>query len=238
MATDLVFPPVCLACDRELLAESSEGGLCRECLDSFRYPRGPICPKCAACLPPAGARRVRCGYCRERRYKFTGAFALGIYAGALRQVVLRTKKSAHESLAAAMGNYLGRRLLQEWGNRPVDAVVPVPMHWTRRFARGVPAAELIAEGVARQAGWPLFTDLVYNARATRKQGTLLPGERFRNVAGAFQLSPRYDIAGARIVLVDDVMTTGATLDGIARVLIQQRAGSVHAAVLARGTGTR
>jgi len=238
MATDLVFPPVCLACDRELPPQTPEEGLCCECLAGFCYPRGTICPKCAACLPPNGDRRIRCAYCRERRYKFAGSFALGTYAGVLRQVVLRTKKSAHESLATAMGKYLGRRLLDVWGNRPVDAVVPVPMHWMRRLTRGVPASELIAEGVARQAGWPLFSDLVRSVRATRKQGTLMPGERFRNVAGAFQLSPRYDIAGARVVLIDDVMTTGATLDCIARILIRQGVGSVHAAVLARGVGSR
>jgi len=120
-------------------------------------------------------------------------------------------------------------------DRP-DLVVPVPMHWTRRISRGTNPPEILAEMVARKNQIPLIADLLRNRRKTRKQGTLLPDQRRRNVREAFSVSAGYDIREAHILLVDDVMTTGATGNELSKILCRAGAKRVSVAVLARGTG--
>ena len=163
--------------------------------------------------------------------------ALGAYRGSLQQIVLRMKHAIHEPLATVMGQLLGDRVRSRCSDQRIDAVVPVPMHWWRRLRRGTPAAELLAEGVADQTGWRLARDLIVCRRATRKQGTLSPADRLENVADAFGVRSRYDVQHARVLLVDDVMTTGATLNAVAQALLRGGASEVHVAVLARGTGS-
>ncbi len=117
-----------------------------------------------------------------------------------------------------------------------DLVVPVPMHWSRRIARGTNPAEVLAETVAQKLRIPVALDLLHNRRKTRKQGTLLPDQRRRNVREAFSVSAGYDIKDTCVLLIDDVMTTGATGDELSRMLRQAGAKRISVAVLARGTG--
>lgn len=117
-----------------------------------------------------------------------------------------------------------------------DLVVPVPMHWSRRIVRGTNPAEVLAEMVAQKLQIPVALDLLQNRRKTRKQGTLLPDQRRRNVREAFSVSAGYDIKDTCILLIDDVMTTGATGDELSRMLRRAGARRVSVAVLARGTG--
>lgn len=233
-AADLLFPPSCLACDREL--EPPADAICVDCQSSFGYPGTGVCPICAAPVAQLGGQQASCVYCQRRKYEFNSTVALGIYAGRLRDIVLRCKHSGHESLARAMGQLLARQLESRTITSSIDAVVPIPMHWWRRLKRGIPAAESVAEGLAAELGSTIHANLLLNRRRTLKQGTLSMSERFQNVAQAFCLNPRYDIAGARILIVDDVMTTGATANAAARLLGEHNARTVQIAVLARGTG--
>jgi len=154
----------------------------------------------------------------------------------VRQAVLKMKYGCHESLALAIGELLARRLEAEDWFRQVDLVAPVPLHLWKRLVRGASAPELLAEVVARSGNIPLVTRLLRCRRTTRKQGTLLPSERLVNVRGAFEVASCYDIKGGRVLLVDDVMTTGATANEAARALLQAGAASVRVATVARGTG--
>ncbi|MFM2095963.1 MAG: hypothetical protein RIS70_3087 [Planctomycetota bacterium] len=232
---DLFFPPVCLACDAELQPQSVR--LCSACQDGIGFASAANCPRCAAPLPQLGSQSANCLYCQRRKYRFRSTMAIGAYRGSLQQIVLRMKHSMHEPLATVMGQLLGDRVRSRCSDLPIDAVVPVPMHWWRRLRRGTPAAELLAEGVAGQTGWRLVRDLIVCRRATRKQGTLSPADRLENVADAFGVRSRYDVQNARVLLVDDVMTTGATLNAVAQALLRGGASEVHVAVLARGTGS-
>lgn len=117
-----------------------------------------------------------------------------------------------------------------------DLIAPAPMHWIRRLERGTNPPEVLTETMAQALSVPALIDLLRCRRTTRKQGTLLPDQRRRNVRHAFSVSAGYDITGAHVLLVDDVMTTGATADELSRVLRQAGAGRVSVAVVARGTG--
>lgn len=239
-AVDLLFPPCCLVCER-LLAEgdwSAEGTpllICEECCSKFAYQAALVCPRCAAPLPEVG-RTVGCGECRRRKLPFEAALALGEYDGPLRDVVLKTKKAAFESLTLQLGEVVARRLLAAGWRERCNVVVPVPSHWWRRWSRGTSGPELLALVIARRLELPVDLGLLRCQRRTRKQGTLLPNERLENVRGAFAVGSSESLAGRRILLVDDVMTTGATLREAARILLKAGAWSVRVAVLARGTG--
>lgn len=132
-------------------------------------------------------------------------------------------------LATPLGDYLSRALPLD---EPFDAVVPAPLHWRRRFARGFNQAALIAKQVAMRRGIPMLHAL-RRVRATRSQTGLTNAKRRQNVAGAFRVRKRHPVTGLRILLIDDVMTTGATGSACASVLKRAGARSVTLLTVAR-----
>ena len=176
-----------------------------------------------------------CPRCQRRRYYFSQAVALGSYHAELQQVVLRMKRPAFEPLTRTMGLYLAelvRDRLRRTGRgsdradphalvaTAADGARILPSCWPRRWAQ-----------VMRL---PVSTQLLRCRRKAKKQGTLRPTERFKNVRGTFCVSSGYDITDANVLIVDDIMTTGATASEAARVLRQAGARTVYVAVVARG----
>lgn len=242
-AANLLFPPVCLVCDLpwDATDEDEKGApqqgrlICADCRAAFGYRAERICERCAAPLPRLVDAR-NCPECRRRKLPFRAATALGEYRGALRDAVLRTKRAVHESLTIQMGEVLADHVEQLGWKSQCDVVIPLPSHWWRRWTRGTSGPELIAERVAARLSLPCHKRWLACQRRTRKQGMLLPAERAENVRGAFRVRQPDAVRGQRILLVDDVMTTGATLKEASTALLRVRASAVYVAVLARGTG--
>lgn len=162
--------------------------------------------------------------------------ALGTYGNELRDVVLRLKRPGSEPIGMAMGSlYWERRGDQIRSLRP-NLVVPIPMHWWRRLVRGTNSPDVLAAQVASFLQVPCRTRILKRRRNTRPQKDLQPKQRFRNMAGAFALATRYDIKGACVLLVDDVLTTGTTCNEAAKTLVRGGAAAVFVAVLARAVG--
>ena len=155
---------------------------------------------------------------------------LGSYADDLREAILRIKRPGSEHLAWSLAALLVEKQQPALEAIGVDGVVPVPMHWWRRAWRGTSDADEVARVLARAIGVGVVPALV-RARATRMQNELPPEERGDNVAGAFRV--RGDIVGRRLLLVDDVVTTGGTLAECRRALVAAGASAVHAAAAAR-----
>ena len=236
-AINLLFPPHCPLCDGELATTDSVGpSLCDECRRALRSDNRARCERCASPLPPLWGVVAECPRCRGRQYRFDRALALGAYRDDWREAVLKMKRRVHEPLVRSVGRLLGEAVDERWPRASFRWVVPVPMHWGRRFSRGMHTAAILAEYVAQTIGVPVNSRLLCNRRKTRKQGTLTPSDRLRNVRGAFRVSAGYDITDAHLLLVDDIMTTGATVSESARQLKRARAASVTIAVVARGTG--
>lgn len=222
---DLLFPPRCQWCRSE--DSPLRSGLCGRCIARLAEDR-PRCPRCGT--PGRVESADRCGQCRRARPACDGIMLLGSYADDLREAILRIKRPGSEHLAWSLAALLVEKQQPALEAIGVDGVVPVPMHWWRRAWRGTSDADEVARVLARAIGVGVVPALV-RARATRMQNELPPEERGDNVAGAFRV--RGDIVGRRLLLVDDVVTTGATLAACCHALREAGAASVHAAALAK-----
>lgn len=196
---DLLFPPRCLVCDR--LAEP----FCKTC-------RGRMAPVEAGAPVPAGIEDAR---------------SVAYHAGTLRRAVVRLKFEHKTALADPLGELLAEELLGVMDLWQPDALVPVPIHWTREWERGYNQAELLAQAVGRRCGLPVWPALV-RTRSTHPQVGLPRKERETNLAGAFAACPGGSLENAWIVLIDDVRTTGATLGACAAALRGAGAARVFA----------
>ena len=166
-----------------------------------------------------------CTICREGLANFDAAYSFGSYEGPLQQLIHLFKYAKVESLAEPLSSFLLQALPLEAN---FDLIVAMPMHWRKRWERGFNQAELLAAPVARRYGLPLATNL-RRARYTKSQAGLTESARRDNLRGSFCLHRPDRVAGKRILLVDDVFTTGATLRAAAAVL--KSAGTAHVAAL-------
>lgn len=232
----MLFPPHCTNCQQECVASPGSPLLCAKCSIELASSGRPACLRCAMPCSEYDLASGNCGDCRGRKLLFDQARALGLYQGPIRDAVLKIKHYQHEPLAVALGIRLAELLVKQPFDEPPDIVTSVSMHWWLRLWRGANAAENVAWSVARTLRLPAATGLLVCRRWLRKQGTLLPTERRRNVRNAWRASRLCNIQGKRVLLVDDVMTTGATSHECARALRQAGAAAVYVAVVARGTG--
>ncbi len=236
-AGNLLFPPCCLFCQSDLAGVWCEPMLCADCIARFMRPRKACC-RCASPVPKFWQETEHCPRCRHRRYHFVRAEALGDYQTELQQAVLWMKRLSYEPLTRAMGQILAGHVSAELDAWCADWVVPIPMHFWRRLKRGVHTSCVLGGEVARYMGLPSAEQVLCCRRKSLKQGMLSPVERFKNMRDAFSISPGYDITDKRVLLVDDIMTTGATANEAARVLRKAGAAAVAVAVVARGMGQR
>jgi ComF family protein len=229
---DLVYPPACACCTAEIESAAS-GPWCAACLTALAA-QSPYCPRCGATL--AGSANAECLRCRGARLHFDGVIRLGEYQGALRAAVLRVKHPAERRLAVALGDLLINTACERLAAVHADVVVPVPMHWMRRAVRGTNSPDTIAQRLAAHLAVPARASLVARHRRTAPQASLSVSRRKANVRGAFRAIKHRDLAGARVLVVDDIMTTGATVNEAAKTLVQAGAAFVGVAVLARAEG--
>ncbi|HEY3908687.1 MAG TPA: ComF family protein [Stellaceae bacterium] len=229
---DIVLPPRCLHCGETI--EDPEV-LCGRCWGGITFFAPPWCAGCG--LPfahPMGEDAVCADCARERRH-WDRARAVLRYDKNSRGLILGLKHADHTHLAGAFGRWMHRAGGEVLGG--ANLVLPVPLHWTRLARRRYNQAALLAHAIRSAGGPPVAADWLVRHRRTPSQGHLGPGARERNVRGAFALRSGREVAGKRLVLIDDVMTTGATVDECARVLKRAGAASVGVLTLARALRT-
>jgi ComF family protein len=227
----LLLPTPCLGCGAALPARRAPLLLCPPCRGRLPRAPAPACTGCGRALSPALPAGARCSPCRRRPPSFVRLVAPWLYAPPLDAAIRALKYRRLEHLAGDLAALLAAA-------EPLagcDAVVPVPLHWRRRLARGFNQAERIARPLASRLGLPLVAALVRRV-PTARQAALDRGGRLRNVAGAFACRRGAAVSGRRLALVDDVVTTGATLDEGARALLAAGAAAVVAVAVARRPG--
>ncbi|MEO0981444.1 MAG: ComF family protein [Pseudomonadota bacterium] len=225
---DLIWPRRSII-DRSL----SDGPVSPADFGALTFLTGPSCRRCAAPQDADLGPRALCAACSAKPPRWDRARAALAYDEVSKQPILALKRAGARDGLATLAGWMaaaGRDLLAE-----ADLVTPVPLHYVRLVQRGYNQAGWLAQAVGRAAGAPVCVDALKRARRTRSQGGLSARARRRNVAGAFKVrkSRRRRVAGKRIVLIDDVYTTGATLNACARALLKAGASSVDVLVLAR-----
>jgi ComF family protein len=235
MALDLLYPPACLACRRAI---SDHGGLCPACWGAMRFIERPFCERLGtpfeADLAPGDGGRIVSPAALADPPVFQRARAVARFEeGPARQLVHRLKYGDREELARPMGHWMARagaELLSD-----ADLIVPIPLHWTRLARRRFNQAAALAHAIGAVSAVPVETGLLVRVKPTPPQVGLTRRLRAQNIQGAFAVPPerKIEVEERRIVLADDVMTSGATLNAAARILLRAGANRVDALVFAR-----
>ncbi|MGD1880105.1 MAG: ComF family protein [Kiloniellaceae bacterium] len=223
-----------------------QGALCPSCWSAITFVADPQCRCCG--LPfafdsetlapsdpgnPGGPGALECGACLAEPPPFGRARAVMRYDDGSRPLLLGFKHGDRTEAAPPFAAWMARSGAELLAG--AEVIAPVPLHWRRLFARRFNQAALLAQALGSRSGLPVVPDLLVRRRATPSQGHLSRAERQRNVAGAFAVNPRRAAAlqGRRLLLVDDVMTTGATVSACARAALKGGAAAVDVLVLAR-----
>ena len=229
-ALDVLLPPLCLRCGTIV---DSMGTLCPSCWPQLRFIDGPLCAVCGVPFAVDLGAGAICGACARSRPAYGRARAVLVYDEGSKPLILQFKHGDRGEAAVPYGRWMARagsEILAE-----ADLLVPVPLHWTRLFARRYNQAALLAYGIGRVAAVAVVPDLLVRRKRTPKLGKLGPLARRRVIQGAIAIHPRqrHRARGRRVILVDDVHTTGATLAACAGALLAAGAEHVDVLTLAR-----
>lgn len=227
---NVVLPPRCLACGD---AVAQAGALCSGCWDRIDFIAPPYCAACGLPFEFDPGPDSLCGACLRDRPAYDRARAVMRYDEVSKGLVLRFKHADRTDGAPAFGGWLARagaELLPD-----ADLLAPVPLHWRRLWQRRYNQAALLCHALGRASGLPVAAELLERRRATPSQGRRNLSERRLNVRGAFGLTSKATAlcTGKRVLLVDDVMTTGATVEACAKALLDNGAAAIDVLTLAR-----
>jgi ComF family protein len=230
---DLLLPPCCIGCSRDMPSASDRVLLCSDCRDELSLIDWPVCPRCAAPVPATGDVELACNHCRRDKLRFTRTVALGSYEGRLRQLIMRMKIDRSELIARTLAELAWQELGGQLAALKVDVVTAVPMHPWRRWQRRTNPPQTIADRLAERLGVPAAPGMLRLNSNVPAQVGLSRSARFRNVAGEMSVGKSHHLESARVLLVDDILTTGATCSEASRVLRRAGAAEVAVFVLAR-----
>lgn len=229
-----IYPPACPGCGRGAVETS---GFCGDCQRGLLSELTDVCRRCGAPVGPHLDTQSGCIHCRQDRFAFEAVYSLGVYSGPLRRACLQGQRQSSGRMLRALADLWCDRWAAPVSDLRCEVIVPVPSHWSTRLRAAPPAAQTLAEQCARRLRLPCDPSIVRKVRRTAAQASLPPTLRRQNLRGAFRLARGVRLDAPRILLVDDVLTTGATAHGVATVLRSGGAAQVYVAVLARGIGT-
>lgn len=232
-ALGLVYPENCQLC-RAGRAGAAEGFVCARCWQGVRFVRPPLCDRCGLPFEGEITTTFECANCREMTLHFESARAAVVASGPVLEVIHRYKYQQAEWFEPFLADLLSREAAPVLRAGGWDAVVPVPLHPRKERERGFNQAARLAVALGRASELPVRRDWVRRVEFTRTQTALSRAERAANMRGVFEARPGLRLNGEQVVLVDDVLTTGATTSACAKALLDAGAGRVAVWTLARG----
>lgn len=228
----MLFPPRCLACDGFV---ETQGTMCHPCWEGTNFIAPPFCPCCGYPFASSEVAGLYCGHCIETTPEFTTARSVMTYESQGKTLVLGLKYGDRTQGVPTYARWLAR--VAQDALAESDWIVPVPLHPLRLVARRFNQSALLARELAHLSGVPYHAGLLRRVRRTTPQAGLSRRQRQHNVAGAFAVPARVQpqLNGKTVLLVDDVVTTQATVNQCAKALKQRGAKTVHVASLALAT---
>jgi ComF family protein len=227
----LFYPSSCAGCTAPV---ESGAFLCARCLEEAPRLRAPFCERCSQPFSGAITETFTCANCHDRVLHFDAAVSVYRSRGVVREVMHQFKYGKQLHLRHPLGEWLAETLDDSrLRDHSFDCIVPVPLHPARERERGFNQARILADLLAQRSGLPV-RPILQRIRYTTTQTQFDRAQRMENLAGAFRLRRGLDVQDWRVLLVDDVLTTGSTLSECAGVLKEHGAASVYAATAARG----
>ncbi|MGB2698055.1 MAG: ComF family protein [Candidatus Zixiibacteriota bacterium] len=223
---DFVLPSHCITCGNYL--SQQERIVCDVCWDNLEVLPSPFCPVCKNILEQGN---LLCRICTERK-NLCAVRSLGVFDNYYQKMIHGFKYQQKMSLGQRLGKRLGEKLKDDKLTSGFDCIIPVPLHSTRKRERGFNQSEILAQELSDVTHIPVLKKVLKRTRNTKDQTKLTPEERIENVRGAFTLKDPEKIEGKKIILVDDVMTTGATLEECAIVLREAGVERIMGATIA------
>jgi competence protein ComFC len=229
----LIYPEVCQLCLAER-ATAREGYVGPHCWSQVRFIRPPFCDRCG--LPFEGdlTTKFECSNCREMDLHFTSARSAVVAKTAVLEVIHRFKYARERWFEPFLADLLVREAAPALRDAGWDCLIPVPLHPLKEREREFNQSAVLAGYLARATGLPLETNMLRRVLPTLTQTRLSRAQRAKNIAGAFEFNRGRSVAGQRIVLIDDVFTTGATTNACAQILRRAGAREVTVWTVARG----
>jgi len=227
---DHLWPPLCAGCDTPVLGAA---GLCASCWDAISFLGAPQCYACGVPFPYDPGPGALCAACTAAHPPYARARAAFIYDDACRNFILAFKHGDRTDLVPTLVKWMVRPAQSLLAD--ADIVAPVPLHWSRLLSRRYNQAGLLANALARHGHVAAVPDLLQRTRRTDSQGGKSRQGRMKNVQGAFRVHARHcaRLRDKRVLLVDDVMTTGASVEACARALLRGGARAVDVITIAR-----
>lgn len=224
---NFLYPPRCPICDAAVLPGKR---ICAGCKEKLRPASGNVCLKCGK--PLADERKEFCADCAKKPRRFTQGRALWIYEKEAKASIYRFKYQNKREYGSAYAEEIARRDGDWILSKGIQAIIPVPLHKNRKRKRGYNQAEILAKELGRLLKLPVKDGILVRIRDTKPQKTLSDGERKRNLKHAFHVTG--GMAPERVLLVDDIYTTGSTLDAAAAALLEAGAAKVYVYCLSIG----
>jgi len=231
---DLIYPRYCLICYTSL-NNTDKKALCVECAEQIEFiHQNTVCYKCGTDFGPYATSETPCQECFYHPPRFTKAIGVARYQGIMRELIHKFKYAKEKVLLDELADLLIKRWLKTNSSLPpIDLIIPAPLYHKKLKERGFNQSELLAERLHKTLGIPLELNNLIKIKLTPDQASLDSSARKKNLIDAFQVTNPQDIDGKNILLIDDVLTTGATASEIARTLKKNGAKDVYVLVLAR-----
>ena len=224
------LPPQCPCCER--FSEEGKQGFCSNCLSQIRWIEPPFCSICGIPFISREVETHPCGACVTHRKYFTIARALGAFEGSLQEAIHRWKYEGKTYLTPFFADWMAEGLNRHWEPGSLDLLIPVPLHTRRLRERGFNQSLLLVRELSRRTGIPYRKTILQKKKSTIPQVNLSRAEREKGLRGTFHVIGKEELSGLSVLLIDDVYTTGATVNECSKVLLRGGAKRVDVLTLA------
>ncbi|MBU0548408.1 MAG: ComF family protein [Candidatus Omnitrophica bacterium] len=230
---DLIYPNLCLTCKNRIVPAKGQNLVCAQCWEKIEKNLPPFCASCGRRLDKLSLAKNICSNCLKFKFHFDRAFSPCTYTGIIKKLIHEFKYSGKDYLGEPLGDLMNKfikdyRLPIEY----IDFIIPIPLHKSRMREREFNQAQILSEQIAKEFNTKILPDALVRTRPTRTQTELAFEERRKNVEKSFTVNDVRSIKDANLLLIDDVLTTGATSSEAARVLKDSGARIIFVMTLA------